>query len=117
MARPRTSAGRARETSKRLSREYPGTARELCALRFETPFQLLVATILSAQTTDERVNMTTPELFARYPDARSLADADPEDVEVLIKSTGFFRNKTKSIIGMAQAVRADFGGELPTEME
>lgn len=117
MGQPRSTAGRARETFLRLSGEYPGTARELCALEFETPFQLLVATILSAQTTDERVNMTTPQLFARYPDAASLAAADPSDVEMLIKQTGFFRNKTKSIIGMARAVSEDFGGELPGTME
>ena len=116
MGRPRTPAGRAKETSRRLSEEYPGSAVELCALKFETPFQLLVATILSAQTTDERVNMTTPALFAKYPDAISLAHADPGDVEAMIKSTGFFRNKTKSIIGMAQAVEAEFGGVIPEEM-
>lgn len=117
MGRPRTPAGRARETVERLEQEYPGSARELCALVFETPFQLLVATILSAQTTDERVNMTTPTLFARFPDACSLAAADPAEVEVLIKSTGFFRNKTKSIIGMARAVCDDWDGELPSHME
>jgi endonuclease III len=117
MAKPTTPRTRAKETSQRLQSEYPGTAEELCALQFETPFQLLVATILSAQTTDERVNMTTPNLFAQYPDAPSLAEANPEDVEVLIKSTGFYRNKTKSIIGMAQAVTKEFGGVLPEEME
>lgn len=117
MGKPRSAAGRAKETAARLAGEYPGTAAELCALEFHTPFQLLVATILSAQTTDERVNMTTPALFAKYPDAGSLAAADPADVEVLIKSTGFFRNKTKSIIGMAQAVDRQFRGELPTDMD
>lgn len=117
MARPRTPAGRARETSKRLGDEYPGTAAELCALNFETPFQLLVATILSAQTTDERVNITTPALFERYPDAESLAAAEPGEVEMMIKSTGFFRNKTKSIIGMANAVVDQFGGRMPETME
>jgi len=117
MARPRTPAGRAREAEARLAHEYPGTAAELCALRFADPFQLLVATILSAQTTDERVNMTTPALFARFPDAPSLAAADPGVVEELVKSTGFFRNKAKSIIGMAQAVVDRHGGEVPTEMD
>jgi endonuclease-3 len=117
MARPRTPAGRARETDERLQHEYPGSAKELCELDFETPFQLLTATILSAQTTDVRVNMATPGLFAKYPDAPSLAAADPGDVEVLIQSTGFYRNKTRSIIGMARAVVDDFGGELPHRME
>jgi endonuclease-3 len=116
MARPRTPAGRARETAARLAGEYPGSAPELCELDFETPFQLLVATILSAQTTDVRVNAATPALFAAYPDAPSLAAADPGTVEELIKTTGFFRNKTKSIIGMATAVVNDFGGVMPTTM-
>ena len=84
---------------------------------FETPFQLLAATILSAQSTDVRVNMVTPVLFAAYPDAASLAGADPEAVEDIVRSTGFFRAKTKSFIGMAQAVCDRFGGEVPTEME
>lgn len=117
MGRPRTPAGRARETSTRLGEDYPGTAAELCALQFETPFQLLTATILSAQTTDERVNMVTPVLFARYPDAEALAAANPADVEEIIKSTGFFRNKTKSIVGMAQALVEHFDGRVPEEME
>lgn len=117
MARPRTPAGRARETAERLKDEYPGSAPELCELDFETPFQLLTATILSAQTTDARVNMATPELFKRFPDAKSLAAADPGEVEQLIQSTGFYRNKTKSIIGMAKAVVEEFGGELPTSMD
>jgi endonuclease-3 len=117
MARPRTPAGRTRETDERLQHEYPGDAKELCELDFETPFQLLTATILSAQTTDVRVNMATPGLFAKFPDAPSLAAADPGEVEVLIQSTGFYRNKTKSIIGMARAVVDDFGGELPHRMD
>lgn len=115
--RLQTPKGRAKETLKRLSSEYPGSAKELCALQFETPFQLLVATILSAQTTDERVNMTTPELFNKYPDAESLSEANPEDVETIIKPTGFFRNKTKSIVGMANAVCDEFGCKLPSEMD
>lgn len=116
MGSPRTAAGRTRETEQRLQGEYPGSASELCELDFKTPFQLLVATILSAQTTDVRVNMATPALFARYPDAISLAQADPGEVEGLIQSTGFYRNKTKSIIGMAMAVVNDFGGVLPVHM-
>lgn len=117
MGKPRSPQGRARETLKRLSDEYPGTTAELCALKFQTPFQLLTATILSAQTTDERVNMATPGLFERYPDAESLANANPEDVEKLIQSTGFYRNKTKSIIGMAQAVVERFDGEVPRDLD
>ena len=114
---PRTPKGRARETVARLAIEYPGSARELCALRHDTPFQLLVATILSAQTTDERVNMVTPELFRRYRTPSDLAAADPDEVEAIIKSTGFFRNKTKSIIAMAQALEEHFGGEVPQRLE
>ena len=104
-------------TRRRLAERYPGTAKELCALDFEDPFQLLAATILSAQSTDARVNMVTPALFAAYPDAASLAAANPEDVEELIRSTGFFRSKTKSLIGMAGAVVQRFGGEVPTALE
>ena len=117
MARPRTPGGRARETVARLAVEYPGTAKELCALRHETPFQLLVATILSAQTTDERVNQVTPELFHRFPRPEDLAAADPAEVEALVHPTGFFRQKTKSVIGMARAVVERFGGEVPVRME
>ena len=117
MARPRTPKGRARETAARLATEYPGTAKELCALEHTNPFQLLAATILSAQTTDERVNMVTPELFARYRTPADLAAAAPGDVEEIVKSTGFFRAKTKSLIGMAQALEDRFDGEVPTAME
>jgi endonuclease III len=100
----------------RLADEFPGTARELCALQFETPFQLLAATILSAQCTDVRVNMVTPVLFAAYPDAASLARANPEHVEEIIRSTGFFRAKTRSLIGMATALVERFDGAVPTEL-
>jgi endonuclease-3 len=117
MARPRSPRGRARETVHRLADEYPGTAKELCALRHRNPFELLVATILSAQTTDERVNMVTPVLFAAYPTAEDLAAADPADVERIIESTGFFRSKTKSIIGMANGVVERFGGDVPSKMD
>ena len=95
MAKPRTPKGRARLTRERLAERYPGRAADLCALRFADPFQLLVATILSAQSTDVRVNMVTPDVFAAYPDAASLAAADPEAVEALVRSTGFFRSKTQ----------------------
>ena len=117
MARPRTPKGRARVTTERLADEYPGTAVELCELDFTTPFELLVATILSAQTTDVRVNQTTPGLFARYPGPEALAAADPADVEALIHATGFFRQKAKSIVGMAAAVAERFGGEVPAAIE
>jgi endonuclease-3 len=117
MPKPRSPKGRALETLRRLGAEYPGTARELCALWHTSPFQLLTATILSAQTTDERVNSVTPALFKRYPTPVDLAAANPEDVEQVIFPTGFFRAKAKSIIGMAAALCSDFGGEVPTRME
>jgi endonuclease III len=101
----------------RLAAEYPGDANALCALVHDSPFQLLVATILSAQTTDEMVNLVTPALFAKYPTPADLAHADPADVEELVHATGFFRQKTKSIIGMANALEERFGGDVPTELE
>ena len=100
----------------RLGERYPGSAGELCALKHRGPFQLLVATILSAQCTDERVNLTTPALFARFPDPAALADADLSEVEGLIRSTGFFRSKAKSLVGMASAVVERFAGEVPSAM-
>lgn len=117
MVRPRTPAGRARETDRRLGGLYPGTEADLCALDHGDAFQLLAATILSAQCTDERVNLTTPALFARFPDAASLAAAPVDDVETLIRPTGFFRAKTRSLIGMATAVEERFDGVVPTRME
>lgn len=98
----------------RLKELYPDAR---CALEHRNAYQLLCATILSAQCTDARVNMVTPALFARYPTPFELARAEPADVEEIIKSTGFFRNKTRSLIGMAQAVVADHGGEIPRTME
>jgi endonuclease-3 len=115
--RPRTPAGRARRTLERLADEYPGTAKELCALTHRNAYELLAATILSAQTTDERVNMVTPHLFAKYPTPEDLAAASPSDVEEIIRSTGFYNNKRKSLIGMAQALVERFGGEVPSRME
>ncbi|MDP1821227.1 MAG: endonuclease III [Acidimicrobiales bacterium] len=115
--RPRTPAGRARRTHERLGVEYPGTAKELCALEHRNPYELLAATILSAQCTDERVNMVTPHLFAKYPTPEHLAAADPADVEEIIRSTGFYNNKRKSLIGMATGVVERFGGEVPGRME
>ncbi len=88
-----------------------------CALDHRTPFELLVATILSAQCTDVRVNMVTPALFARYPTARTLAGAEQDEVESVIRSTGFFRAKAGNLIGMAQALVANHGGEVPASME
>jgi endonuclease-3 len=117
MARPRTPKGRAKLAIERLAELYPGTAEELCALDFHNPFELLVATILSAQTTDVRVNMVTPALFASYPDPAALAAANPDDVEEIIRTTGFFRSKTRSLIGMASALVERFGGEVPTKLE
>ncbi len=84
---------------------------------YRSPFELICATILSAQCTDVRVNLVTPVLFARYPTPEALARARPKDVEEIIKPTGFFRNKTKSLIGMAQALVADHGGQVPRTME
>jgi endonuclease-3 len=100
--------------ARRLALEYPDAR---CELDFENPFQLLAATILSAQTTDVRVNMVTPVLFAKYPDAFALARAKQSEVEEIIKSTGFFRNKAKSLIGMAQALVAAHHGEVPRTMD
>ena len=117
MARPRGAKQRAAAIVERLAVEYPGTAVELCALRHETPFQLLAATILSAQCTDEMVNSVTPVLFAKYPDPGALASADPATVEEIVHATGFFRQKTKSLIGMATAVRDAHDGEVPTELD
>ncbi len=97
-----------------LSQEY---AEAKCSLTFKNPYELTVATILSAQCTDERVNKVTPALFKKYPDPASLAQAKSKDVEALIASTGFYRNKTKSLIGMAQGVMKVHGGRIPQSME
>ncbi|WCO69023.1 endonuclease III [Iamia majanohamensis] len=116
MARPRSPKGRARVAHARLAEAYPGSAVELCALDHRDPYELLVATILSAQCTDERVNQVTPALFARYPTPGDLAGADPAEVEELIRPTGFFRNKARSLLGMAHAVDTRFDGEVPGRM-
>ncbi|MBR8831905.1 MAG: Endonuclease III [Chroococcopsis gigantea SAG 12.99] len=97
-----------------LKRFYPDAT---CSLNYETPVQLLVATILSAQCTDERVNSVTPGLFSRFPDAPGLAKADRGELETLIRSTGFYRNKAKNIQGACQKIITEFGGEVPREME
>lgn len=117
MAVPRTPAGRAKLTASRLAEAYPGTAAELCELDFSTPWQLLVATVLSAQTTDLRVNTVTPTLFKRYPTPADLAVAPPEQVEELVRPTGFFRVKARSIIALAAALRDRYSGEVPTALE
>ena len=113
MSRKRRSAT-ARTILRRLKRVYPEAK---CALDHQTPFELLVATILSAQCTDARVNIVTPALFARYPTAYAMAAADPGDLETMIRSTGFFRNKTKSLLGMANAVVERHGGQIPADMD
>ncbi|MGH9043869.1 MAG: endonuclease III [Acidimicrobiales bacterium] len=113
----RALKARAASVLSRLRAEYPGTARELCALEFEDPFQLLVATILSAQSTDVRVNSVTPALFGRYPTAADLAGADPAEVEAIIFSTGFFRSKAKNLVAMAGQIAQRFASEVPSEME
>lgn len=105
---------RAEEVYDLLAAEYPDAH---CELDFESPFQLAVSTILSAQTTDVRVNMVTPELFRRYPDAEALANAQQEDVEEIVRTTGFFRNKAKNIIGFARGLMADHGGEVPKSID
>ncbi|MEO5509916.1 MAG: endonuclease III [Longimicrobiales bacterium] len=105
---------RTHEIIARLKREYPDAH---CSLVHRNPFELTVATILSAQCTDDRVNMTTPALFARYPDAESLAGANQEELEGVIKSTGFFRNKAKSLLGMAAHLVEHHNGEVPDEMD
>ena len=104
---------RARKIIARLKREYPDAT---CALHHHNALELVVATILSAQCTDARVNMVTPHLFAKYRTAADYASADPRVLEKEIQSTGFFRNKTKSIIGMAQALVERHGGEVPQTM-
>lgn len=101
----------------RLAAEYPGTAQDLCELDFSTPWQLLVATVLSAQTTDTRVNSVTPKLFSRYPEPEDLAAANLGDVEEIIYPTGFFRAKSRSVVGLAAAVTERFGSEVPPAMQ
>jgi endonuclease III len=98
----------------RLADEYPDA---LCELDHANAFELLTATILSAQTTDVRVNIVTPALFARYPTPEDLARANPSDVEELIRSTGFYQNKTRSLLGMANTLLERFDGEVPTALE
>jgi endonuclease-3 len=112
--RTRDAAARAHEILARLRAAYPNAR---CALQHRNAFELLCATILSAQCTDARVNLVTPELFARYPTPAALARAKQAEVEAIIRSTGFFRNKAKSLIGMAQALTAEHGGRVPRSMD
>lgn len=105
---------RASEVYRLLVAEYPDAH---CALDHRNAYELTVATILSAQCTDARVNMVTPALFERYPDAPSLAAADLEEVEELVRSTGFFRNKARNIVGMAMALTEEHGGDLPQNIK
>lgn len=106
--------GRAREILDILQRTWP---KATCELDFKNAFQLTAATILSAQSTDRLVNQVTPALFRRYPTAAALAEADPAELEEMIHSTGFFRQKAKSLLGMARTVVAEFGGRIPRTME
>jgi endonuclease-3 len=108
------TASDTRRIIRTLSKQHPNADTEL---HYRNAFELLVATILSAQSTDERVNMVTPALFARYPDARALADASPKELEALILSTGFFRQKAKSLIGMAQQLLDQHAGAVPAGMD
>lgn len=105
---------RARAITRKLATMYPDAK---CALNYETPLQLLVATILSAQCTDARVNMVTPALFEKYPDAQAFADADLSELEKMIQSTGFFRNKAKNIKACCQKIVSKFGEKVPDTME
>lgn len=105
---------RALEVLARLKRLYPDAT---CSLNYSTPVQLLVATILSAQCTDERVNKVTPALFGRFPDAASLASADLSELEDLVRSTGFYRNKAKNIQGACRMIVSDFDSVVPNEMQ
>ena len=113
MGKPRSPAGRARLTNERLKDAYPDA---ICALVHDNPFQLLAATILSAQSTDEMVNKITPRLFAAYPDAASMAKASPIEIEPYIQNLGLFRNKAKSLSGMANALMDRHDGEVPHSM-
>lgn len=105
---------RVEEIIRRLWAEYPGAT---TSLKHSNPYELLVATILSAQCTDERVNMVTPELFERYPTPEELAGARPEEVEEIIRSTGFYRQKTRSLLGMAESVVKNHDGQVPSTMK
>ena len=112
--RKRPTPERAREIYDRLAEHYPDAH---CALDYKSPYQLLVATILSAQCTDKRVNMVTPALFKRYRTPASMAGANPAELEDMIKSTGFYRNKAKSLLGMSRALVDRHRGQVPDELQ
>jgi len=114
MAKPRTPKGRAQRTHERLALEYPEA---VCELDHRNPFELLAATILSAQATDVGVNKATPGLFARFPDPWSLAEVEPEQVEPYVDTIGLFRQKSKSLVGMARMLIDDHDGEVPSAMK
>jgi endonuclease-3 len=114
MSTPNPLRNRARRIGRELARLYPDAR---CSLAYATPVQLLVATILSAQCTDERVNRVTPALFARYPDAHAFAAADHKELEKLIKPTGFFRNKARNIILCCRQLVERFGGQVPASLD
>jgi len=114
MGSPRTPKGRARETHVRLTDEYPEA---ICELDHKNPFQLLAATILSAQCTDKRVNMVTPALFKRYPTPKDLAEANLSELEEVVRSTGFYASKAKNLLGMAQRLVEVYDSEVPGAME
>ena len=109
-----TDPSRVRAILQKLDEAYPEAS---CELKHQNAFQLLIATILSAQCTDVRVNMVTPALFAAYPTPEAMAYANPKDIETAIRSTGFFRSKTKSILGASQKIVTEFGGQVPRTME
>lgn len=109
-----TSPERVGEILQRLDQTYPDVT---CALTHKNPWELLVATILSAQSTDVRVNMVTPELFRKYPTVQAFARLEPEQLEPDVRSTGFFRNKSRSVVGAARKIVNDFGGNVPDDMD
>ena len=117
MAKPATDDAKRQRTRKIVRQLAKTYADAVCALNHQSPFQLLAATILSAQCTDERVNMVTPELFRRWPTAADLAQAPQDEVEDVIRSTGFFRAKANNLIGMAKGLVDRHGGELPQTLE
>lgn len=114
VAKPRTPSGRAKEVALRLAGLYPAAE---CELTHSNAYELLAATILSAQCTDARVNMVTPALFRKYPTVEDLAVADPSELETIIRSTGFYQSKARNLIGMARRVVDAFGGEIPRDLD
>jgi endonuclease-3 len=114
MEPPDSLRKRARLINRRLARLYPDAQ---CALHYDNPLQLLIATILSAQCTDVRVNMVTPALFARYPDVQAFAKAKPAELEAIIKSTGFYRNKARNIIACCRQIVCDHAGQVPRTLK